>query len=325
LQISGVDLTIVLEKLQEKRTQNEIDDLEFRLDNAKEGSAEFLKIQKELNDKLLAQAQAKADKQSKIEEEEKAKRIATAESTADFLTNLSDRVAEQRIARIDKAIEDSAAQEQVLLEVVKGGSEDALKALEFERKKQAELALQREKEIQAQARNELGLSAAKLFTAKIAGGTPAGEALAETATELLALQSLVKSLPTFYEGSERVGDDLKPAMAGRDGHIIRVDGDERILNPPHSKIIPTGMSNLEVAMAARESKLRERQRPAINFDIVVNELKEVKKAIKDKPVMTDRVFDSVRQESVAVIQRGNKLERSIGGHRHKKSPIRHPQ
>jgi hypothetical protein len=114
-------------------------------------------------------------------------------------------------------------------------------------------------------------------------------------------------MPTFKDGTENTG---KGGKIDKDGGFLAVlHPNEKVMKEEHASMIPTGMSNLEVAMAARESKLRERQMPAINFDIVVSELKEVKKAIKDKPVMTDRVFDSVRQESIAVIQRGNRLER----------------
>lgn len=303
-----MDLDRVLEILQENRTQNEIDALQIRLENAKEGSAEFLKIQQELNDKLLAQAKAQADKEAKIEEDKLAKRVETAENAGNLLISLSQKVSEKRIGDIDKAIEDSAQRESELAELAKNGSEQALETLEFERKKQAELALAREKELERQARRELALSGAKIFSSKIAGGQQAGQALAETGAELLALQSL-NSLPAFYEGAERVGDEIDPLMSGKDGHVIRVDGDERILSPSQNALIPKGLSNLELAMMAHESKAVKSNNNDYSNRLLVSKLDAVKKAIEDKPVMTDRVFDSEMQATISTLERKGRLER----------------
>ena len=260
-----------------------------------------------MNDKLLAQQEKANAKELEAEQKKQEQRKAQVESTADFLSNLSQNLSDKRVSDIDKTIEASAQRESELVELATKGSEDATKALAFERKAQAELAIARDKEIQKQARRELALSASKIFGAKVAGGIPAGQALAQTGAELLALQSLVNSLPSFYEGAERVGDELEPTMQGRDGHLIRVDGDERILNPAQSAMIPKGMSNMELALLSRERTTGRNGNDAT--DILAKKLDSIERAIKQQPVLTERVFDADRQAVVSTTKRGTALLR----------------
>ena len=315
LQIEGIDINRVLEILQEKRTKNEIENLEFRLSKAKEGSEEYLKIEQELNNKLLDEAKRQADKQAKIEEAKQAKRIKTTEAAFAFIDNLADSINERRLAQFDRSIEESAQRESELSELAKNGSEQALQTLEFERKRQAELAQQREKEIESQAREELKLAGIKVFTESVASGDSIQEALSKSATALVALPALVNSLPAFKDGTMDTGKGGNWDAYG--GFPALIHPNELIIPSEGQKIIPKSIkSPMEVAINARENVMRKESARPDNSRVIVDGLRNVERAIANKPVITDRVLDSVAEEVVTTIKRQGRIER-----RHRKLSI----
>jgi hypothetical protein len=122
----------------------------------------------------------------------------------------------------------------------------------------------------------------------------------KTIGDISVLTAFINSLPTFYKGTERtVGESLgMPQLSGRDGHIVRVDGSEKILNPTLSKM--TGnMTTLEIAQLA-EDKLRGKimskggtsiQLLETNYsnDIIVEKLDQLNNTILNKPEMNVEV------------------------------------
>jgi ssDNA-binding Zn-finger/Zn-ribbon topoisomerase 1 len=133
--------------------------------------------------------------------------------------------------------------------------------------------------------------------------------LASTVRDTSLLLSFINSLPAFYEGAERVGDELAPTMKGKDGHIVRVDGDERILNPTHAKMIPKNMSNFELARLGQMADKQANVTVSDNSQ-VVRELRELKQAIESKPVY-DFQYDAVRDAVISVSEKKGKIERRI--------------
>jgi hypothetical protein len=87
---------------------------------------------------------------------------------------------------------------------------------------------------------------------------------------------------SFYEGTENVSEALgKPVLKGRDGYIIRVDGQERILNPKQNSLIGD-MTNDELANLAaayRTGNLRSKE--PINDERIVKRLDRLEKAVRD--------------------------------------------
>ena len=115
------------------------------------------------------------------------------------------------------------------------------KSLDAAQKREAQIRADKEKELQRQKTIEAGLAAFKVFAAKTEAGDT--NALGSTITDLTALSAFIASLQGFYEGTENIGQSLgKPQLSGKDGHIVRVDGGERVIKTADNKKIG-GLSN----------------------------------------------------------------------------------
>ena len=110
--------------------------------------------------------------------------------------------------------------------------QNAEENLAREIQQQEELERKRDEIQRRQELAQLALVALRTYAAKLqtleAGQDPRS-ALTSTFADIAVLQGFIQSLPAFYTGSERVADDLNPVMQGRDGYVIRVDGDEKDL------------------------------------------------------------------------------------------------
>jgi len=114
----------------------------------------------------------------------------------------------------------------------------------------------------------------------------------KTITDISALTAFVGSLPTFYTGTNTTVEDAlgQGQLSGRDGHIIRVDGSEKILNPYLSQ--KTGdLTTFEIARIA-EDRLKGKlvynneNNTANNMWAsikLIDEIQDLKSIIKNKP------------------------------------------
>lgn len=119
-----------------------------------------------------------------------------------------------------------------------------------------------EAEKEAQQKEEL-LRLAEIFgesyLARLQAGETGGEAIAGATSDTFVYRGLAKAIVqgAFYEGTESVEDSLgKPMFKGKDGYVIAVDGQERIFNPEHSKMVK-GLSNKELAEIGNRYKKGE--------------------------------------------------------------------
>ena len=261
LQEKGVDVEATLERLSEKRLENDIKNLRTRLALAQQGSAEAININAELNEKLLEQNQNRINKELEAEKKKLEKQKQLQETAFAAVQSFVNKQFEKRLSDIDKELAAEQERANALQKLAAEGNEDAEKNLALNEKRQAELELEREKQLRRQQQSELALSAIQSYSSKVAANDP--NPLASTIADITVLRSFIASLPAFYEGAERVGDELEPVLSGKDGHIIRVDGDERILNPKQNAMIPKSMSNMELALLASGKKITETQRESV--------------------------------------------------------------
>jgi len=312
LQEKGVNLTLTLEGLSEKRLSNDIANLRMRLALAKDGSAEFVEINQELNEKLLEQQAARITAEQEAERKNLEQRKELQETIFAVLSDVVSKGFEKRLEEIDDEISAEEKRADRLFELAAEGNEDAQNNLAITQKRQAELELERENQLKRQKQSELALAAIETYSAKVAAGEK--NPLAATIADISVLRAFVASLPGFFEGSERVGDDLNPLLSGRDGHIIRVDGDERILSPGQSKIIPNSMSNMELALlASNAGKAKSGDMKTDTSRALVAEIKNLTRITEQKPTYMGLDFDQQRQAITATIEKKGRLER-----RHKK-------
>ena len=305
----GINTEEVLQKLSEDRLQAEINNLKLSIDllkskrdieakikgeEIKESEAE-INLRKELNEKLLEQAEQQAEKEAKIEED-KLKRQSDARQLAlDGARNFAQRSFDNTNENIDRELRALEARETQLRQLAARGVENVEENLALEQKRRAELERKREQQVKRQQRVELVLSALETYSNKTAAGDP--NALASTISETSVLISFINSLPTFYTGTDRIGDDSAAMRSGKDGHLVWADSEEMIMNPMESKMIrDSGMSRMQVASLAQlyGSGKISRETKGNNNREVVAELRNVTKAIERKPTPhTD--YDSINK------------------------------
>jgi len=240
------------------------------------------------------------DEQAKREEDEKEsikRRNEMAQAAASFMENLLKQQAQRRIDAVDRQISATDKQISALEETARAGVESSTENLAYETKKRAELEAEREKEIKRMKRMELALALIKVYAAKVAAGDK--NPLASTAIEMVGMQALVESIPTFFEGTNEktVGEVLgKPDIAGRDGYIVRVDRDETILNAENTR--------------QYHASLKEPDLQPIENTAVLRKLDGIADAIASKPVYLGRDYNATERAVIDTVETRLKITRT---------------
>jgi hypothetical protein len=203
-----------------KTLEKEIELLNLRLETVDKTSNEGLAIQKEILEKEGELFDQRAAKQLEANK----KVIDGVKQSAEVVAGLLSNINKKALSDIDRLIEGSETRLEQLREAASEQAQSATENLALEEKRQAELQAKREKILKRQQREALILSTIQAYTARLSAGDNPAQALGATVRDTTFLRSFIESLPAFWEGAERVGDVLEPAMAGRDGHIVRVDG-----------------------------------------------------------------------------------------------------
>ena len=230
---------------------------------------------------------------------------------------------EERIDNIDSEIDASQTREDELREIAREGIIDANENLAFEQKKQAELQIERDKELKRQQLRELGFSAIKSYTANVQNDPDT--AVSKTLTDLSILLTGIKGLSTFYEGSDRLGDDMNPSLnTGKDDYIIRADKDEMIVdnqraNRMRSMGYDTRDKILDGLHLAERFKRGELTNDAVDSyiigggyqsnDAILGKLDNVQKAIENQP-HTDFKYNDVERAITTITKQRNKVIRT---------------
>ena len=307
LQAEGVDLNKVLKTLSESRLQNDIDNLRERIDVAKEGSGEFIKLNQELNDKLLEQATARNEEQvAKLEKFGQA-----ANDAFQLLSDLAKQRSEKRVEAIDEEIDAEQKRLDRLQELAAAGNETAEENLALASKRQAQLQLERKRELERQQRNELALTAVQTYSSKVSANDP--NPLASTIADIQVLRAFVSTLPGFFEGTEDTGN--AGLLKDKHGAITGFTHEnERVLKADQNKLIGS-LTNAELTMLAHKHNTKGGE--AVRFDGLVKEIRELKEETKKRPVYLGQDYDEVSRSITSRIKTGQKLEKihkKNGGH-----------
>lgn len=276
------DLQILLADLEEERLKQNIKNLETQLLQSKSNSVEELNLEKELLESKLELQQFYNEKE--IEEERKKQEQIQEITEAGFevLNALNQKRSEDRIENLDEQLDAARERESELKELAERGSTDAEQSLAALQQRQAELALQREQEIQRQQTFELALAAIQTYTAKVQAGENPAQAIASTLTDISLLQSLVQALPAFFEGTEDTGKAFN-ALDSEGGRLAVLHDNERVMTKKQNALIPKGMSNMELAILANQSQFLNDRQPIDGYQTeILSELKGMKKAIIEK-------------------------------------------
>lgn len=287
----------------------QIDRITEELNNEDFAVNEKLKKEKELSDLIIEQeknrieeenrlAEEQAEKQRNIAEKEAEQQRQIAETTFAVTEAFIEKSNERRISAIDAQIEATNSQLNTLQENAELQSESTTENIAFERKKQAELAAEREREIKRQKALELGLAVFKTYSAKVGNNEP--NALGSTITDTAVLTAFVQSLPTAFTGTNEktVGEVFgAPHLPNesKDQYIVRVDKDETILSPDKTKEYHNSLKDQSSISVVN------------NNAEVVNGLKRVENAISSRPEILGIGYSDLTDAIVARERRNNTI------------------
>lgn len=262
------------------------------------GQKDYLKSKEELDkesgDKSLEELK-------KIEEEKRA----IISATADILTKQSEKRIEQIDAEMAKAEEQLANYKQLAAE----GNITAQESLAEQQRIIDQANLRKEREQKRQQRIKLAESVYATYSQKVEAGSK--NPLAETIRDTTLLQQFIASLPTFLEGTEDTGTNGR-GVDGKGGFHAVLHPNERVIPKNLNEQIGT-LSNVELARVAQEyqnGKMMDgatQSASALEFSLLVNELKDLKQVIKDKPE-TNIELGQITQSVVEIVEkrvRGN--------------------
>lgn len=220
--------SIEYEKLLKKRT-----DIEIQIENAK-------------NEELKKQAK-KFDEAKKDSMEQLLKDIS--ESASNIAKQTADYVKSQQDLII-KSQENIIANSQRTIDMLKAsavaGNEQAKESILAEEKAIEEAQKRIEKAQKRKQRMELISTGINTFNSKVASGKTGLQALGETGAEMTGLITLLKALPSFDVGADRLQSNGK-GIDGKGGFLAINHPDERIMTAEQNKLIGFNHKNSDIA------------------------------------------------------------------------------
>jgi hypothetical protein len=321
-------------KFDQEQLDNQKESLQERIDALETDSELRLDLEKELN-QLLIDEQLKSydeqlenqknaeDKSNEQTEASAEKRKEIVEDLLSATSEISDQIFEKQKDKLDQQIEDVQESQDRLQELAAQGSEDAQKNLAQAEKKEAELLLERQRKLKQQQRFELLLTGIKTYGAKV--DAKESNPLGSTIADITLLAAALQAIPLFWEGAENVGQSLgKPQFSGRDGHIVRVDGSERVM-PGHLNELMGNTSNEEVAKVIQLNNqgflqdvrnLQERPFIAVHHresdtTKAIYQLADSIERSKPEPVGHTNTYDSQQKMMIDVYETKTKIDKHL--------------
>lgn len=307
----------------EDETDRHHDEL-IRIKISKLEKERLLKIQKFGFDSSIAPIDSEIDKlrselgvekQSKDPKEKKAKLDTTLRDNVNAAIKLAQAFDQllannekRRQSEIDRQIDQTKRRQDDLKALARLGSKDAQDSLALEEKRQAELEKKQDQLARRSQRRQMGIAALNSYSARVSRGDT--NATANTISDISTLLGFLSALPGFYEGTENVEQALgKPHLKGKDGYLLRVDGKERIMNPSQNMMVGN-MTNDQLAELAYTHRTGGNVSSKPYNDDVVNELREVKKAISSMPII-DTAWNEQEKAFQRTIKTGNNVRKEL--------------
>jgi TP901 family phage tail tape measure protein len=336
------DLSIALDYDQgdfEKQNQDDVDAIKEARDARYEAEdQEVIDQQARIDEALDIEGQKLSDeydliveselKKDELTKEANDKKLEREKKLRDDLEKYGDEILDGFIDRskkkedvISKELDASKKLEDALREQANNGNADASKSLIAQENVSAKKQAQKEKEAKKQAQIE----EAKIIYKSINDFMDSGDSLPKATIKGVAgsfgIRKLIESLPKFFTGTKRsVAEELgAPQLSGQDGHIVRVDGSERILTGVQNKRLGNATSNDVVdgyLMSLNNGMIIEQKtaKQEINaLNPLIAEVRELSKIMENKPEITisENVRFGIARGIVVEEKRGKTRERSI--------------
>ena len=282
------------------------------------------------------QAAEEAEQEALLAEQRQeniAKQIEGIKSVTDVIAEEAQRRLQIQQQAIDEELGLARQRSDGLRRLAERGQLEAGQSLAVEEKRIAELERKKIKAKQREQRIEATVAGFKLLSDKIDNNEE--RPAAETIRDILQLSAVLSGLPSFYEGTENVGASLgNPHLnTSRDQYVVRVDKNERIVDPANNQKIGS-LSNDELASAAEmysmginsdSYKYHQMPNALIEHSYMTNaqilkkfdQLSEtversneqIARAIDEKPVHFFQ-YDQVQNAVIEGVKRSNKTEQT---------------
>jgi hypothetical protein len=264
------------------------------------------KLQKELKGIDDKYAKEQLDKDKKKNEEKWKTTQEFAQKATDFLKKQSD----ERIALIDKEIAAAEKQADFYRDLAANGNINAQQSLAEQERIIAESNRRKEREQKRQQRMELANTIYQTYASHAAKDPKT--ALMNTIKDASLLQAFISSLPMFYDGTEDTG---------RGGGVDGKGGFHAVLHP-HERVIPKSLNDqignlsneqlTRLAMEYQNGRLvgQDVAHSSLDLAIMVNELRDLKEVIKQKPE-TNIQLGEITQSAMEIVQSTRKGNTTI--------------
>jgi TP901 family phage tail tape measure protein len=259
------------------------EELAVRTALMREGTVERVKLEKqaELDIKNLRQTN------NKTNYDEQKKWLQLSEK---LLTDNLDK----KIALLDKELEARKTHADELRKLADDGNIKASESIAEEERLANEALIKKEKLEKRKQQIAMVSAFLQSYLTAVENGEKPGQALVTAGSDKAVLESFINSLPAFIEGTDTtVANSLgAPMMSGEDGHVIRVDGREKILNPELSGM--TGnMTTGQIAKLSQDylngklvSKMDGAQQTGGSYmdsNAIIKSIQGLEQTIKNKP------------------------------------------
>lgn len=176
--------------------------------------------------------------------------------------NAIDALAERRFQRLQRRIERAeqaiSTRISALVAQAEAGSINAEASIAELEKRQAQLQLEKEKLLQRAQRREAATAAFRAYASALAQGQTPSQALVQVIKDFSVLTQLIRSLPTYYQGTEFVKAKGARLSAATDTVLARLHVGERVI-PKHINEQLKGIKNEDIP------KLMGQQ--SVHFDV----------------------------------------------------------
>jgi TP901 family phage tail tape measure protein len=265
-----------------KESTDEINALEkSKLDFVENTNENMLNAQESFNEKKTENNDTQSDEELKKLQDTEERKREIIKITSEFFQKQS----EKRIEQYDKEIAAAEKQYEVLKGLAESGNINAQQSLAEQQRIIDEANRKKQQELQRQQRIKLAESVYSTYSQKVSDGSK--NPLAETIRDTTLLQQFINSLPTFFDGTEDTGSNGR-GIDGRGGFQAVLHPNERVI-PKHLNEQIGAISNVDLARIAQEYKNGkiveggQQTKSALEFAVLVNELKDLKSVIQDKP------------------------------------------
>jgi len=302
-------------KLIEQERKNDIQDLETDRVNAyKDSNEEIIDLQNATIDQIDKNDQTELDKEKdKLQE-----RLQAYQSFTQEIIRLIDKRTDKQIDAINKELDASKKRQEELTALAIQGTTDATQSLATEQKRQAELERQKAELEKRKLRRQTILSGIELLSNKLDNNE--GDAVASTIRDITGLISILSNLPAFAEGSEYI--ERGDAPKGKDTILARVNEGERILTTEQNRKLGN-VSNEELTKIVEhhnkgifddtnylQPKVKNLHAPFQSTSMLLGKFDELKRAIEQKPMLTEVRWDEVSKMIVEKVETKNKITKN---------------